>query len=303
MPASERDRSVEAMLAWLERDAVSSGPEGALLEKLRLARAEQRPLRVKLGMDPTAPDIHLGHAVVLRKLREFQDLGHTAVLIVGDFTARVGDPSGRSATRPEIAADEIERGAETYEHQASVILRRDRLELRRNSEWLDTRLEEVLRLASTTTTAQILQRSDFARRLERRERISVLELIYPLLQGYDSVAIEADVELGATDQTFNVFLARDIQRAYGQPGQAVMTLPILRGTDGVKKMSSSIGNVIRIADTPDAIREKVDALPGELLAEYFQLLLERPPPASATPTAKALLAEDVLSWLSGTAHR
>ncbi|MDQ4047983.1 MAG: tyrosine--tRNA ligase [Actinomycetota bacterium] len=302
MATSERDGAVEATLAWLERDVVDSGPEGALLEKLQLAEEEERPLRVKLGMDPTAPDIHLGHAVVLRKLREFQELGHTAVLIVGDFTARVGDPSGRSATRPEVPVEEIERGADTYERQANMILRRDRLELRRNSEWLDTRVEEMLQLASTTTTAQILQRSDFARRLDAREPISLLELIYPLLQGYDSVAIEADVELGATDQTFNVFLARDIQRAYGQPGQAVMTLPILRGTDGVKKMSSSVGNVIRIADPPDAVRKKVGALPDELLPEYFELLLERPPPASATAASKAVLAEDLLTWLSGKAH-
>ncbi len=218
-------------------------------------------------------------------------------MIVGDFTARVGDPSGRSVTRPEIPAEEIERGAETYERQASMILRRDRLELRRNSEWLDTRVEDLLRLAATATTAQILQRSDFARRLEAREPISVLELIYPLLQGYDSVAVEADIELGATDQTFNVFLARDIQRAYGQPGQAVMTLPVLRGTDGAKKMSSSIGNVIRIADPPDAIRENVGSLPDELLPEYFERLLESAPPAGATTASKAVLAERLLEWL------
>lgn len=250
-------------------------------------------------MDPTAPDIHLGHAVVLRKLREFQDLGHTAVVIVGDFTARVGDPSGRSATRPEIPVGEIERGAETYERQVTMILRPDRLELRRNSEWLDTRVEEMFELAGTTTAAQILQRSDFTRRYENREPISVLELLYPLLQGYDSVAIEADVELGASDQTFNVFLARDIQRAHGQAGQAVMTLPILRGTDGVTKMSSSIGNVIRIAGPPDVMRRGVAALPDELLPEYFELLLGRSPPASPIPESKRALTKDLLDWLSG----
>src|SRR5436309_2412099 len=220
--------------ARLARDAVDSLPEGGLAAKLAEAAREGRPLRVKLGIDPTAPDIHLGHTVVLQRLREFQDAGHVVVLIIGDFTARVGDPSGRSATRPALSGEEIDANARTFQEQAFKVLDPDpaRVEVRRNSEWLDMSAEELFALARTATVAQLLERDDFANRYAGGEPISVLELLYPLLQGYDSVAIGADVELGGTDQKFNLLLGRDVQRAYGRPEQAVLTLPILPGTDG-----------------------------------------------------------------------
>ena len=213
--------------------AVDSLPGGALAEKIKTARTEERPLRVKLGIDPTAPDIHLGHAVLLRKLREFQDAGHRVILIVGDYTARVGDPSGRSSERPMLSTPEIDANAATFRAQALRILDGDpeRLEVRRNSEWLEMRLDALLALARTTTAAQLLERDDFAKRYAGGEPISILELLYPLLQGYDSVAVRADVELGGTDQKFNLLFARDIQRAHGVPEQSIVTMPILPGID------------------------------------------------------------------------
>ena len=203
--------------AFLERNAAESLPAGGLQGRLEAARREDRQLRAKLGLDPTAPDIHLGHTVVLQKLREFQDLGHRVVLIVGDYTARVGDPSGRTATRPVLSGEEIDANARTYQEQAFQVLLDDPdvLEVRFNSEWLDMSMEELFRLARTTTVAQLLERDDFAKRWAARSPISVLELLYPLMQGYDSVAVRSDVELGGTDQTFNLLLARDIQRAHG----------------------------------------------------------------------------------------
>jgi tyrosyl-tRNA synthetase len=259
----------------LSRNAVDSLPEGALAEKLRRARQEGRPLRVKLGIDPTAPDVHLGHAVVLGKLREFQDAGHVVVLIVGDYTARVGDPSGRSSQRPMLSAEEIDANAETFKAQAMRILDEDpaRLEVRRNSEWLDMPMIELLRLVGTTTAAQLLERDDFAKRWRASEPISMLELLYPLLQGYDSVAVRSDVELGGTDQKFNLLLGRDIQRAYGQPEQAIVTMPILVGTDGRRKMSKSLGNHIGITDAPEEMYGKTMSIPDEAIAEYRRLLL------------------------------
>src|SRR5215218_1256925 len=221
------DRAAEDA-RFLLRNAVDALPEGALETQL----GEGRPLRVKLGIDPTAPDIHLGHTVVLRKLREFQDLGHVFVLIIGDYTARVGDPSGRSSTRPQLSGEQIDANARTYVEQAAKVLDRERIELRHNSEWLDMRMEELFALARTTTVAQVLERDDFAKRHAGNEPISILELLYPLLQGYDSVAVRADVELGGTDQKFNLLLGRDVQRAYGLPEQVVMTMPILAGVDG-----------------------------------------------------------------------
>ncbi len=218
--ATGRQSSIGAMTAspgeearFLTRNAVDALPDGALEKQL----GEGRPLRVKLGIDPTAPDIHLGHTVVLRKLREFQDRGHTVVLIIGDYTARVGDPSGRSSTRPELSGEEIDANAETFQKQAFLVLDHDRTEVRRNGEWLDMTMEDLFKLTRTTTVAQLLERDDFAKRYAAHEPISILELLYPLLQGYDSVAIDADVEMGATDQKFNILLARDIQQAYGKP--------------------------------------------------------------------------------------
>ncbi|MGH2928484.1 MAG: tyrosine--tRNA ligase, partial [Solirubrobacteraceae bacterium] len=211
--------------AWLARNAVDCLPKGALERKL----AEGRQLRVKLGIDPTAPDIHLGHTVVLQKLREFQDLGHTVVLIIGDYTGRVGDPSGRSTTRPVLEAAEIDANAATFRAQALRILDAERLEVRFNGEWLDMPAEQLFALMRIATVARILERDDFSQRYAAHEPISVLELLYPLLQGYDSVAIKADVELGGSDQKFNLLLGRDVQRAYGQPEQAILTVPLLTG--------------------------------------------------------------------------
>src|SRR5271156_1562317 len=259
----------------LEAGAVDSLPAGALAQKLRTARAESRQLRVKLGIDPTAPDIHLGHAVVLGKLREFQDAGHRVVLIVGDYTARVGDPSGRSSQRPILSEQEIDENARTFQEQASKILDPDpeRLEVRRNSEWLDMPMADLLTLLGTTTAAQLLERDDFAKRWAAREPISMLELLYPLLQGYDSGAVRSDVEVGGTDQKFNLLLGRDVQRAYDQPAQAILTMPLLVGTDGHRKMSKSLGNQIGITDAPEDMYGKTMAIPDEAMDEYYRLLL------------------------------
>jgi len=284
----------------LARDAVDSLPEGGLAAKLQLAVREARPLRVKLGIDPTAPDIHLGHAVVLGKLREFQDAGHRVVLIVGDYTARVGDPSGRSELRPMLSEAEIDANAATFQQQALKILDGDseRLEVRRNSEWLDMGVAELLPLLATTTAAQMLERDDFAKRIAAGTPISMLELLYPLLQGYDSVAVHADVELGGTDQKFNLLLGRDIQRAYGQPQQAIVTMPILVGTEGRRKMSKSLGNQIGITDPPQEMYGKTMAIPDEAMGEYYRLLLGREAPAEASPRdAKRALARELVTWL------
>jgi tyrosyl-tRNA synthetase len=299
----------------LAGNAVDSLPTGALAEKLRGAHAEGRQLRVKLGIDPTAPDIHLGHAVVLGKLREFQDAGHRVVLIVGDYTARVGDPSGRSTLRPMLSAREIDANAATFQQQALKILDADpeRLEVRRNSEWLDMPMADLLRLVGTTTAAQLLERDDFAKRWSANEPISMLELMYPLLQGYDSVAIDADVELGGTDQKFNLLLGRDIQRAYGKPQQAILTMPILVGVDGRQKMSKSLGNQIGVTDAPQEMYGKTMSIPDEALPEYYRLLIDPRAPAlgSRAPLAaaqqlsprdaKRSLARSLVAWLHSEA--
>ena len=266
---------------FLARNAVDCLPEGALEGQL----GEQRPLRVKLGIDPTAPDIHLGHTVVLRKLREFQDLGHTVVLIVGDYTARVGDPSGRSATRPVLSSEQIDENAETFQRQAFTVLDPERTEVRRNGEWLDMAMEDLFRLARTATVAQLLERDDFANRYSGREPISILELLYPLLQGYDSVAVRADVELGGTDQKFNLLLARDIQQAYGVAPQAVLTTPILPGIDGVQRMSKSSGNYVGVTEAPEEIFGKLMRVPDTVMPLYYDLLLDAEPDES-TPAVE-----------------
>jgi tyrosyl-tRNA synthetase len=274
--------------AHLARNAVDCLPAGALAAKL----AKPRPLRVKLGLDPTAPDIHLGHTVVLTKLREFQDAGHTVVLIVGDYTARVGDPSGRSATRPVLSGEEIDANAETYVRQAGRVLRTDeRLEVRRNGEWLDMRMDQLFRLARHPTVAQLLERDDFARRFAASEPISLLELLYPVLQGYDSVCIEADVELGGTDQTFNLLMGRSLQSAFGQEPQVVLTMPLLSGIDGVQKMSKSLGNHIGVTDPPEQMYGRTMRIPDEQIAPWFSLLLGGEPPEALGPRdAKRALA-------------
>jgi tyrosyl-tRNA synthetase len=283
----------------LARNAVDSLPEGALAKRLQEAAEARRPLRVKLGIDPTAPDIHLGHAVVLVKLREFQDAGHRVVLIVGDYTARVGDPSGRSTLRPILSDEEIDANAARFQEQAMRILDDDPrlLEVRRNGEWLDMPMVDLLKLARTATVAQLLERDDFSKRLAAGEPVSMLEMLYPLLQGFDSVAIEADVELGGTDQTFNLLMGRDIQRAYGQPEQAILTMPILVGLDGHRKMSKSLGNHIGLTESPEEMYGKTLSLPDEAMGEYYRLLLGREAPDEPPREAKRRLAREIVAWL------
>jgi tyrosyl-tRNA synthetase len=284
--------------AWLTRNAVECLPEGELERRLALGR----PLRVKLGIDPTAPDIHLGHTVVLQKLRDFQDLGHTVVLIIGDYTARVGDPSGRSELRPALSAAEIERNARTFQEQASLVLDSERLEVRHNSEWLDMSMEGLFRLVRAATLAQVIEREDFAQRLADHTPISILELLYPLLQGYDSVAVRADVELGGTDQKFNLLLARDVQRAYGVDEQVALTMPILPGTDGVRRMGKSLGNYVGITDPPEEIYGKTMSIPDSVMPEWYALLLDRQAPAEIVPRdAKRALARDLVARFHGPA--
>jgi tyrosyl-tRNA synthetase len=282
--------------AWLARNAVDVLPEGGLEAKLTTAAREGRPLRVKLGIDPTAPDIHLGFTVVLGKLREFQDLGHTVVLIIGDYTARVGDPSGRSATRPLLSGEQIDANARTFQQQALKVLDPERLEVRRNGEWLDMATEELFRLVRTTTVARILERDDFAKRYAARAPISILELLYPLLQGYDSVAVNADVELGGTDQRFNLLLGRDIQSHYRQPEQVIFTMPILPGLDGERKMSKSYGNYIGVTEPPEEIYGKTLSIPDEALPSWYELLLgQAPPPELGPRDAKRALARALVT--------
>jgi tyrosyl-tRNA synthetase len=264
---------------FLARDAVDCLPAGGLARKLAL----DRPLRVKLGLDPTAPDVHLGHTVVLRKLREFQDLGHVVVLIIGDYTARVGDPSGRSSTRPVLSGEEIDANARTYVEQAAKVLDPERIELRHNSEWLDMAMVDLFALARTATVAQLLERDDFAKRYAAREPISVLELLYPLMQAYDSVAVRSDVELGGTDQKFNILLGRDVQRAYGVEEQVALTMPILPGVDGERKMSKSLGNHIGVTAPPAEIYGRTLSLPDSAMASWHDLLLGERMPADLSP--------------------
>lgn len=250
-------------------------PREELAGKLERSVAERRPLRVKLGIDPSRPDLHLGHAVVLRKLRRFQDLGHTAVLIVGDFTGLVGDPSGQSETRPFLTPEEIEANAQTYLDQAGLVLDVERAELRRNSEWLSVMsMQAVLRLTSHYTVARMLERDDFQIRYREGRPISVVEFLYPLMQAMDSVAVRADVEMGGTDQTFNLLVGRDIQKAYGQEPQVVFTMPLLEGTDGVRKMSKSFDNYVALTDPPEEMFGKLMSIPDELVPRYFRLLTD-----------------------------
>jgi tyrosyl-tRNA synthetase len=267
--------------------AVDALPEGRLQQQL----AEGRPLRVKFGVDPTSPDIHLGHCVVLMKLRAFQDAGHTVVLIIGDYTARVGDPSGRDATRPILSPDELEANAHTYEEQAFTVLDRERTELRHNSEWLAMKSDELFGLIRRFTVARLLGREDFTQRMRRDEPISALELLYPVLQGYDSVAVRADVELGATDQKFNLLFARDVQGSFGLPEQSILTTPILVGTDGTRKMSKTYGNYVGVTDPPEEMFGKLMSIPDEAMGEYYRLLLSRQlDPAAHPAEAKRELA-------------
>jgi tyrosyl-tRNA synthetase len=271
----------------LSRNAVEVLPEGQLEAQLK----EGRPLRVKLGIDPTAPDIHLGHTVVLQKLREFQDAGHMVVLIIGDFTGRVGDPSGRSAERPVLSTEELEANAATFQEQAFKVLDPERTEVRRNSEWLDMEMDRLFGLLKTTTVARLLERDDFQRRMDAGQPISALELLYPVLQGYDSVAVESDVELGGTDQTFNLLFARDIQQAFGKRPQSIMTMPILPGLDGVARMSKSAGNYVGVSEPGEEMFGKLMSIPDDVMPLYYRLLLGGQPEKGAHPMeAKRALA-------------
>jgi tyrosyl-tRNA synthetase len=271
-------------------------PQGRLAEQL----AEKRALRVKLGIDPTAPDIHLGHCVVLGKLAQFQEAGHTVVLIIGDYTARVGDPSGRDAQRPVLSPEQIDANAATFQDQAFKVLDRDRTEVRFNSEWLEMPTEELFRLARTITAAQVLERDDFKQRMAADRPISVLELLYPLLQGYDSVAVRSDLELGGTDQKFNLLLGRDIQRAYGVPEQSIMTMPILPGLDGKRRMSKSLGNYVGVTDPPEEMFGKLMSIPDEAMEAYYGLLLYERPPQDLPPNrAKRALARRLVERFHG----
>ncbi len=285
---------------FLARNAVDSLPEGELERKLERAAAAGKPLRVKFGIDPTAPDIHLGHVVVLQKLREFQDAGHLVVLIIGDYTARVGDPSGQSQLRPMLDPDEIDRNAETFKEQAFKVIDRRRTEVRHNGEWLNMTMEDLLRLVRQVTIARVLERDDFQNRIEAGRPVSLLELLYPVLQGYDSVAVESDIELGGTDQKFNLLFARDIQQAYGQEPQAIMTMPILPGTDGDRRMSKSYGNYIGVTEPPEEIFGKVMSVPDSAMDTYYELLLgQERDPAVAPVAAKRALARALVARFHG----
>jgi tyrosyl-tRNA synthetase len=280
----------------LLRGAVEALPEGRLAEQL----ATGKPLRVKLGIDPTSSDIHLGHFVVLNKLRAFQEAGHLVVLIVGDYTARVGDPSGRSDERPVLSAEEIEANAASYREQAFKVLDPDRVELRHNSEWLEMPSGELFSLVRNFTVARLLEREDFAQRMRSEQPISALELLYPVLQGYDSVAVEADVELGGTDQTFNLLFARDVQGALGMKPQSVLTMPLLVGTDGTRKMSKSLGNYVGVTDSPEEMFGRLMSVPDEALEQYYLLLLDEDVDAGRHPgEAKRELARRLVDRFCG----
>lgn len=265
--------AVQAQMHVIKSGIADLVPEADLLKKLSGGRS----LTIKLGVDPTAPDLHLGHAVPLRKLRQFQDLGHHVVLIIGDFTALIGDPSGRNSTRPPLSLEEIEENARTYVDQAFHILDADKTTLRRNSEWLSQLdFEALLRLTSQFTVARILERDDFARRYANQQSISLHEFLYPMAQAYDSVAIEADVELGGTDQLFNLLAGRELMEKMGMEPQVALTLPLLEGTDGVQKMSKSYGNYVGLTDAPEEMFGRLMSIPDELMSKYFRLCTSLP---------------------------
>lgn len=273
-------------LATLRSETVDIVPEGGLEAKFALGR----PLRVKLGVDPSRPDLTLGHTVVLRKLRQFQDAGHTAILIIGDFTGRIGDPAGRSETRPMLSEDEIEANGRTYLAQAGKVIDVERAELRHNAEWLAPMdMGQLIRLASVATVAQMLEREDFRARYQEGKPISVVEFLYPLLQGYDSVAVQADIELGGTDQTFNLLMGREVQRAHGMDPQVVLTVPLLEGLDGVRKMSKSLDNYVALTEPPDLQFGKLMSIPDPLIAKYLRLC--GPLPADEVDAIESGLAD------------
>jgi tyrosyl-tRNA synthetase len=267
--------SVDEQLTYIKKGAAEIIRESELRTKLEKSRATGKPLRVKLGMDPTAPDLHLGHTVVLRKLKHFQDLGHTAIFLIGDFTGMIGDPTGRSVTRPPLSREQIEQNAETYKAQVFKILDPQKTEIDFNRRWMGAfTADDFVRLTAKYTVSQMLEREEFHKRFQEEKPISVHELLYPLVQGYDSVALEADVELGGTDQKFNLLVGRELQRAYGQESQVVLTTPILEGLDGVQKMSKSLGNAIGIHEPPLEMYGKVMSISDEMMWRYYELLTD-----------------------------
>jgi tyrosyl-tRNA synthetase len=269
--------TVDEQLAYLRKGTTEIIREDELRAKLEKSVQSGKPLRVKLGADPTAPDIHLGHTVVIRKLRAFQELGHTAIFLIGDFTGLIGDPSGKSATRPQLTREEIDANAETYKRQIFKLLDPDKTEIRFNSEWMGKLgADGFVRLASHVTVRQILERDDFAKRLSEEKPIALHELLYPLTQAYDSVALAADVELGGTDQKFNLLMGRNLQREYEQEAQVAVITPLLEGTDGVQKMSKSLGNYIGINEPPSEIFGKVMSISDDLMWRYYELLTDLP---------------------------
>jgi len=265
--------SIEKEIEIIKRGAVDLVSEDELREKLEKSHSEKRPLRVKLGLDPTAPDLHLGHTVVLQKLKQFQDSGHTAIFLIGDFTGMIGDPTGRIETRPAMSKEELLENAETYKKQVFKILDPEKTEIRYNSEWFEAmNAADMIRLCAQYTMARMMEREDFRNRYQNNLPISIHEFLYPLVQGYDSVALVADVELGGHDQIFNLLVGRDIQRVYGQESQVVVTVPLLEGTDGVNKMSKTYGNYVGIDEPPDVIFGKLMSISDELMLKYYELL-------------------------------
>jgi tyrosyl-tRNA synthetase len=313
MTTKHNFRPVDEQLPALRKGAAEIIREDELRAKLERSRATGKPLRVKLGVDPTAPDLHLGHTVVLRKLKHFQDEGHTAIFLVGDFTAMVGDPTGQSETRPPLSREQVQANADTYLEQVYKILDRQRTEVRYNSEWLGKlTAHDIIKLCGHYSLARMLEREDFRSRLGKNLPISVHELLYPLLQAYDSVALESDVELGATEQKFNLLVGRDIQREYGQPSQVALTMPILVGLDGVRKMSKSLGNYIGITESPAEMFGKMMSVSDVLMWPYYDLVTDRSPGEIAAlqervasgalhpMDAKMQLAEEIIAGFHGS---
>lgn len=318
MTTEAKFKPVEEQLSYLKKGVSEIVPEPELRAKLDKSRKTGKPLRVKLGVDPTAPDIHLGHTVVIRKLKHFQEMGHTAVFLIGDFTAMVGDPTGQSETRPPLTREQVDANAQTYLEQVFRILDRNKTEVRYNSEWLDKLSSyDIVRLCAKYRVARMLEREDFRTRLAGQQPISVHEFLYPLLVAYDSVVLEADVELGATEQKFNLLIGREIQREYNQELQVAVMMPILVGLDGQRKMSKSLGNYVGITEAPQEMFGKMMSIPDELMWSYYELVTDRTPKEIAAlkqevtsgavhpMDAKMRLAEEIVSDFQGAdaAHK
>ncbi len=292
---------IEKELQIIKENTVDIISEEELLRKLKKARSQKKALRIKYGVDPSAPDIHLGHTVPLQKLRQLQDLGHKVIFIIGDFTARIGDPSGTSKTRPPLTKEEVLKNSASYQEQIFKILDKEKTEVVFNSKWLeDMRFGDVIKLCSHYTVARMLERDDFSARFQKKDSISLHEFLYPLIQGYDSVVLRADVEVGATDQRFNSLVARELQRDFGQEPEVIIMLPLLEGTDGKQKMSKSLGNYICINEPPSEIYGKIMSIPDDILPRYYNLLLGIEMPAEGGPLqAKKRLARKITSTYHG----